>query len=156
MNVVRCSALTKSYYPVRHWTLRHFLPRHCLFLKLLSRIINWNLAVSVILLCAIMDLLLCPRNLYETTLNLHAHIKTEHHYRASYVMLKRNNRICAMRVDAPKWALANSTLHTPRNVHPSQPIPFSFSFFFFASFKKRQSILRLNENLISHSEPAFW
>lgn len=55
-----------------------------------------------------------------------------------------------MRVDAPKWALANSTLHTARNIHPTQPI------LFFSSAENKKINFKVEWDLISHSEPAIW
>ncbi len=147
--------------------MSHFAPRNCVFLKWLLGIMNENLSVSVIIPLSWIDKVLLLwlatslfplwetecRNLKQTTFNLHAPIKTEHHYRAScYVKVKRNNGICAVRGDAPKWALANSTLHTARNVHPTHTLVFIF----FPVVQNKKINFKVEWNLISHSEPAFW
>lgn len=52
----------------------------------------------------------------ESALNRHAPIKMAHHYRVSYVIVKRNNGICARRV-AELWQREPYTLQ--KNVHPT-------------------------------------
>lgn len=151
--ISRCSEdITIDQIIIRYWTLSQFVPRHCLFLKSLHRIMNWILSESVIIPSLIHEVLHfpLPTSLFPGSVReplYRRHLIFVRPSRRSIIteplmaLWKRNNRICEMRVDVLKWDLANASIHTARNVQ----IRIAHSLFFPLVWKTGKSILRSDE-----------
>lgn len=111
--ISRCSEdITIDQIIIRYWTLSQFVPRHCLFLKSLHRIMNWILSESVIIPSLIHEVLHfpLPTSLFPGSVReplYRRHLIFVRPSRRSVIteplmaLWKRNNRICEMRVDVP-------------------------------------------------------